>query len=75
MCRALHGAFAFDNPTNYCAHVALDPTQDSKGSVKNSDRIAIDSLFLSQGDKDFYERNANIFGFDPDIGLRESGMQ
>lgn len=71
-CRALHGAFAFANPLNHCAHVALNPTEDPKGRFRcqTSDNMDIDTLF-SQADLDFHARNAKKLGFDVEIGFRD----
>mmetsp|Transcript_475 Transcript_475/g.872 ORF Transcript_475/g.872 Transcript_475/m.872 type:complete len:519 (-) Transcript_475:184-1740(-) len=73
-CRALHSVFAAVN-SKHCAHLSLDPKNDTDGKIKcqQSKGILPEDLF----DEDDFASFANFqveLGIDPTIGYKETGV-
>jgi hypothetical protein len=71
-CRALHAAFAEDNPTNHCAHISFQPQLDPKGNFKcqETEGVLPTDLFNAE-DFEFWNEYCERNGFDPAIGHDE----
>lgn len=71
-CRALHGAFAMQNPIQHCPHISFTGQEDPDGKVNCHTSLGVDpeSLF-DERDVAFWDDYCQRFGFDPAVGFRE----
>ena len=72
-CRAMHGAFASNNPETHCPHVSLEHESDDKGKVVCGPDTEFEELRqnLSEEGWEFYKKVVQEHGIDPDIGVLE----
>lgn len=68
-CRALHAAFALTN-SDHCAHVALDPMEDTFGKIKcQQSKGEHPRDLFTDVEWEFYVEEMVKFGIDPEIGI------
>jgi len=68
-CRALHAVMANWNPSQHCAHIAFEPTEDPSGKIKCQESKGKDPMDLfDEDDISHYEQFCDDHGVDPIVG-------